>query len=193
MDVIARLEIELFYICACVCVCVCVDYICLLCAVVFIIVCMCVCVCVCVHDDRCATWLIWGCLLNICVAMCNGHHKTVGDFDQIKNLLYVVMILTKQQIYHHQWIMKNLNFLISHIRIIDENGGWISNVRWGGNIVVLRDMGYCNIQRRCPLCNGYRSRKWTRWHEFKSWTRLIAFHITYALGKGMNPFNECYG
>ena len=36
-----------------------------------------------------------------------------------------------------------------------------------------------------PLCNGYRHRKWTRRHEFKSWTKLIAFHI--ALGKGMNP------
>ena len=30
---------------------------------------------------------------------------------------------------------------------------------------------------RCPWCNGYRRRKWTRRHEFKSWTRLIAFHI----------------
>ena len=33
-------------------------------------------------------------------------------------------------------------------------------------------------------CNGYRRRKWTRWHEFKSWTRLIAFHIALiSLGK----------
>ena len=30
---------------------------------------------------------------------------------------------------------------------------------------------------RCPWCNGYRRWKWTRRHEFKSWTRLIAFHI----------------
>ena len=30
---------------------------------------------------------------------------------------------------------------------------------------------------RCPWCNYYRRRKWTRRHEFKSWTRLIAFHI----------------
>ena len=29
---------------------------------------------------------------------------------------------------------------------------------------------------KCPLCNGYRRRKWTRRHEFKSLTRLIAFH-----------------
>ena len=30
---------------------------------------------------------------------------------------------------------------------------------------------------RCPWCNGYCRRKWTRRHEFKSWTRLITFHI----------------
>ena len=38
---------------------------------------------------------------------------------------------------------------------------------------------------KCPWCNGYSHEKWTRWHEFKSWTRLIIFHI--ALGKGLNP------
>ena len=33
-------------------------------------------------------------------------------------------------------------------------------------------------------CNGYRRRKWTRRHEFKPWTRLIAFHIALIpLGK----------
>ena len=42
---------------------------------------------------------------------------------------------------------------------------------------------YCCF-RKCPWCNGYRRRKWTRWHEFKSWTRLIAFHIALKpLGK----------
>ena len=30
---------------------------------------------------------------------------------------------------------------------------------------------------RCPWCNGYRRRIWTRQYEFKSWTRLMAFHI----------------
>ena len=30
---------------------------------------------------------------------------------------------------------------------------------------------------RCPWCNGYHRRKWTRRHEFKSWTRMTAFHI----------------
>ena len=33
-------------------------------------------------------------------------------------------------------------------------------------------------------CNGYRCRKWTQRYEFKSWTRLIAFHIALIpLGK----------
>ena len=37
---------------------------------------------------------------------------------------------------------------------------------------------------RCPWCSRYRRRKWTRWHEFKSWTRLIGFHIALIpLGK----------
>ena len=30
-------------------------------------------------------------------------------------------------------------------------------------------------------CNGYRRRKWTQRYEFKSWTRLIAFHIALIL------------
>ena len=37
---------------------------------------------------------------------------------------------------------------------------------------------------RCPWCNGYRCRKWTRRHEFNSWTKLIALHIALIpLGK----------
>ena len=36
----------------------------------------------------------------------------------------------------------------------------------------------------CPWCNGYGRRKWTRRYEFKSWTRLIAFHMALIpLGK----------
>ena len=38
--------------------------------------------------------------------------------------------------------------------------------------------------RKCPWCNGYRCSKWIRQHEFKPWTRLIAFHIALIpLGK----------
>ena len=42
--------------------------------------------------------------------------------------------------------------------------------------------------RRYPWCNGYHRWKWTRRLEFKSWTRMIAFHIALIpMGKGMNP------
>ena len=46
-------------------------------------------------------------------------------------------------------------------------------------------IGYYPLQiELCPWCNGYRRRKWTRRHEFKSWTRPIAFHIALIpLGK----------
>ena len=59
-------------------------------------------------------------------------------------------------------------------------------------ICIRADVSYYstldNYIWRCPWCNGYRRRKWTRRHEFKSWTRLIAFHIALIpLGKGMNP------
>ena len=40
------------------------------------------------------------------------------------------------------------------------------------------------FEMRYSWCNSYRHRKWTRPQEFKSWTRLIAFHITLIpLGK----------
>ena len=45
-------------------------------------------------------------------------------------------------------------------------------------------MALNNTIGRCPCCNGYRRRKWTRRHEFKSRTRLIALHIALIpLGK----------
>ena len=45
---------------------------------------------------------------------------------------------------------------------------------------------------RCPWCNGYRRRKWTRRQEFKSWTRLIAFHIADHLLVGRLYTNPNY-
>ena len=43
---------------------------------------------------------------------------------------------------------------------------------------------YSSFKGRCPLCNGYCRRKWIRRYEFKSWTRMIAFHIALIpLGK----------
>ena len=44
------------------------------------------------------------------------------------------------------------------------------------NVIWLRkfELGYNNATK---WCNGYHHRKWTWRHEFKSWTRLIAFPI----------------
>ena len=47
----------------------------------------------------------------------------------------------------------------------------------------LTKMGIKTVWR-CPWCSRYCRRKWTRRHEFNSWTRLIAFHIALIpLGK----------
>ena len=68
---------------------------------------------------------------------------------------------------------------------------------WKGSLLVTLDYGrqlyfiyyiytYSNFSWNVSLKikNGYRRRKWTRRHEFKSWTRLIAFHIALIpLGK----------
>ena len=48
----------------------------------------------------------------------------------------------------------------------------------------LKCLGKVSKKVKCSWCNGYRRRKWTRRHEFKSWTRLIAFHTALIrLGK----------
>ena len=54
---------------------------------------------------------------------------------------------------------------------------WELKKQWNMKVTITPIM-------RCLWCNGYRSRKWTRRSEFKSWTRMIAFHIALIpLGK----------
>ena len=56
-------------------------------------------------------------------------------------------------------------------------------------VSISNDGNYFNMRtymrkHLCLWCNGYRRRKWTRRHEFKSRTRLITFHIALIpLGK----------
>ena len=53
------------------------------------------------------------------------------------------------------------------------------------NLINLWD--YKHLRRRLK-CNSYRRGKWTRWPEFKNWTKLLAFsHNANTLGKSMNP------
>ena len=88
----------------------------------------------------------------------NTHTHTYLNSNRIDNLAYFKAAFFK----HH------------HRSIID-TGTW---KRWK-KILPLSHYSW-----RCPWCNGYRSRKWTRRHEFESWMRLIAFHIALIpLGK----------
>ena len=58
------------------------------------------------------------------------------------------------------------------------------NVKYGSFSCFCTGCYYLRSSGRCPWCNDYRRREWTRRHEFKSWTRLIAFHIALIpLGK----------
>ena len=61
-------------------------------------------------------------------------------------------------------------------------GEWTSGCTENEDHFVTRII--IGLYREVLWCNGYRRRKWTRRHEFKSWTRLIAFHIALIpLGK----------
>ena len=77
------------------------------------------------------------------------------------------------------------NHFLNQLNHTDKH--WFSN--WLVGWFILRHVNSCWViscpsQCRCPWCNGYRRRKWTRRLEFKYWTRLIAFHIALIpLGK----------
>ena len=82
--------------------------------------------------------------------------------------LYLIMLSVEQSSIKYRFLSFRYDFtwdwtLVS--RAIDEKSTYTTN--W-----------------RCPWCNGYRHRIWTRRYEFNSWTRLIAFHIALIpLGK----------
>ena len=62
----------------------------------------------------------------------------------------------------------------------DDDDLWhINQCRW-----FMSNPLYTYVYEIYTWCNGYRRRNWTRRHEFKSWTGLIAFHIALIpLGK----------
>ena len=87
----------------------------------------------------------------------------------------VVSLATKMNIIQITWKKKLvytciINSLVAdYLSLVKENStlNLENNLFWGSS-----------------WCNGYRRRKWTQRHEFKSWTRLIAFHIALIpLGK----------
>ena len=57
---------------------------------------------------------------------------------------------------------------------------YVSRKEGGRGLVSIEDSVDAPI---CPWFNSYRRWKWIRRHEFKSWTRLVAFHMALiALG-----------
>ena len=75
-----------------------------------------------------------------------------------------------------QWIRTKMVTQMSNIRR--------QTRRLKNEVKQSKKMGAGWSSWRCPWCNGYRHRIWTRRYEFNSWTRLIAFHIALIpLGK----------
>ena len=56
------------------------------------------------------------------------------------------------------------------------------------SITAFQQKNKKSLLAKVDMCNSYRRRKWTRRHDFKSWTWLIAFHIALIpLGKVWIP------
>ena len=113
-------------------------------------------------------------------------------FDESSLLSHVLLFgrcLVKWNSVHFRQILSksfwkaDLNWMFSHSlesRVIS----WFSNRVANLKKVLLHFRWTIKNFWRCPWCNGYCRRKWTRRHEFKSWTRLIPFHIALIpLGK----------
>ena len=104
------------------------------------------------------------------------------------------MSLSFSAIQHSERRQKDVKILLYHVNTIRppiqltiEKGNKLSFLDVLIILTVQEFMSSVYQKPTCPWCNGYRHRKWTRRHEFKSWTLLIAFHIALTLGKGMNP------
>ena len=111
------------------------------------------------HTDQCNEWIIFKFHMNHLSYCLDNDFKKPRRWHVSNILIYPLNILFFQ-IWYQQTAGFTPVFLL-HIPI------YIYIYIW-----------------RYPLCNGYRRRKWTRRHEFKSWTRLIAFHIALIpLGK----------
>ena len=82
-------------------------------------------------------------------------------------------------LYYTYWLIQKQFLLL----VLTINWGQLSDL-YSLCILVFSHLSILYIFRKCPWCNGYPRRKWTRRHEFKSWTRLIAFHVALIpLGK----------
>ena len=121
----------------------------------YIYIYMCVCVRVCVYVCE------WNSFANISISVLWYFTKIV--WRSLRGVVANVL----------DWIRLRCMFICAAFKFHTE---WNNALRVGTSTTT--------IHWSCPWCNGYRRRKWTRRHEFKSWTRLIAFHIALIpLGK----------
>ena len=72
---------------------------------------------------------------------------------------------------------RELNCILCETELFEIKLFWHLTMSKPKTIFILNWIVWNKTVYWCPWCNGYRRRKWTRRHEFKSWTRLIAFHI----------------
>ena len=111
--------------------------------------------------------------------------------------LYIVVSCNKLTLTYllyriHLLLAFSLEFLSANQNLLSINSWYVSVFNPGvpNYFIIIHILStelrkhWLYLQWRCPWCNGYRRRKWTRRHEFKSWMRLIAFHIArISLGK----------
>ena len=115
----------------------------------------------------------WGILLQFC----NTFWKAIKTLEGKKIWSVFIRELIKikfiRELFIHWYLKKNNCFT----KVLD-----VIKVFFLFLIFFWRGQGISKM--RGLWCNGYCRRKWTRRLEFKSWTRLIAFHIALIpLGK----------
>ena len=120
----------------------------------------------------------------------------LGDFSLALNHVFLPLSLQNQKLKsRNNPILRIYIYIYIYILILIKKSKWnlrrlISKNSYGGKgdwdykqLTSTTEHLFCFITWKWR-CNGYRCRKWTRWHEFKSWTRLIAFYIALIpLGK----------
>ena len=95
--------------------------------------------------------------------------------------IQVLQCITNNSIKHQSFIYSQLNIKTILFQIIQFSISIPVRSIWP----IYRNLS--GVTTPGPLCNGYCRWKWTRRHEFKSWTRHFISHSTNTLGKGMNP------
>ena len=124
--------------------------------------------------------------LQILENMGSRHHQTSSDEKKIK-VSQENKKKTKNKLLENKLYCKNLIKGINTwaVPLVGYSRPFLKRTKEELQQMNQRTRKLMTMHKALHLCcNGYRRRKWTRRHEFKSWTRLIAFHIALiSLGK----------